>query len=401
MPFFAIYLIVTRVAAIAGSNVLKARKHRKPSLRGGLLAVLFPAASVLLNLVRPSLSDKRKTPEEQKLERSRFSIESKQESLEKRLSRQDKLEKFKERSVAYRVLRPDQWFPETRMRNNAEAIRRIRGDIREEYGIYGLALRRAELSGDERFLSVRMLAGADTYDGMKLDGRPVFRLPFDISRQQEQEIRSLLAQQFGIDPNDDRIFERGTHRAADRGGYGLGWTVLEFDAKEKRITPFGADLPEDIMKKVEKGKEVENSIMEKYGLGRNEHGIVDGLITLTAVGREAVALEMGGVVLAYAVAGSDGKVRAMGTGVDQSDRGSLRVASALNERLKGCMDLSSWVDRALEVVNSSANVRSAVAEGKRKETVGRQLEKRKAMRRSILNAPGRELRKLSGGLKKR
>ena len=141
--------------------------------------------------------------------------------------------------------------------------------------------------------------------------------------------------------------------------------------------------------------------MEKYGLGRNEHGIVDGLITLTAVGREAVALEMGGVVLAYAVAGSDGKVRAMGTGVDQSDRCSLRVASALNERLKGCTDLSSWVDRALEVVNSSANVRSAVAEGKRKETVGRQLEKRKAMRRSILNAPGRELRKLSGGLKKR
>ena len=398
--WYLYFLLATRLASMAGSAFIKNRKNRSLSLRGAMLSLLFPGVAILLNLARPKLPPAGTTPEEQEALNAKFSIDGKQELLERKLSRQDRLEKFRERSFAYKATHPGEWFPEVRIRNNGSDIRNLRNDIREEYAVYGMALRRAEMSGDERFLSVRMLSGADTFEGVALEGRPVFRLPFDISRQQEQEIRSLLAKQYGLDPGDDRFFIRGEHRAADRGGYGRGWSVLEFDAREKTVSAFGADFGDEVAAKVEKGYDLVGGMMQENGLLLNCDGIVEGLVTMTAVGREAVALEMDGVVLAYAVAGQDGRVRATGSGVGGADRGTLRVASALNERLKGCTDMNAWVDRALEIVGSDANLRSALERKKGGDSVRRQLEVRKAMRNSILNASKRELRKLAGGLKR-
>lgn len=391
-----IVMLAMRVAAIAGNRALKARKHRKATLKGGLLAWTFPGLSVLLNLLRPAKADPNLTEEQQAVVDRRFTIDGKKEELEALLSRRDRLELFAGRSFAYRATHPGEWFSEYRMRNLDRMIEGRRADIRSDFEMLGLLQRKAELSGKERFVSVYMDRSCP--EALSSSLKPRLVLPYDITREMAEEIKGVLARQYGLNPNDPESFIQGEHRAADRNGYRNGRTVLEFDAREHVLTPFGAELPDGASAGLARTLGLLDGLAREAGFDRAP-GRIPGLMTLDPLGTEGVAINMNGVTLAYAVAGPDGKVRAMGSGVQPGDRDATRLASRLNEMLKGCPDIGSWIEKASHVVLSDANVASAVQSRERKMTAGRDLERRKALRQSILDAPRRSVRTQLGGLK--
>lgn len=414
-------LLVPLVSVLA-NRALKKRKNYKPSVRGGLLSILVPPVALVLNLLRPSRPAIGRTPEEQEVFNRCFSIDGKKKELDRKLDRRDKLEMFQERSFAYRATHPDQWFSQFRLKNLDKDIRNRKADLRSDYEMLGMMTRKAELSGKERFLSVYM-------DHNGPGGKSQFVLPYDITREQTEEIKSLLARQYGVNPNDSERFVVGEHRAADRNGYKPGQTVLEFDAVEHVISAFGAELSDSALKKINETNgrlmevledrlgdrklkdrksgtpEEDESVEERQGIGigskigKGSRMMADGMLMMEPLGKEAVALSMNGVVLAYAVAGADGKVRAMGNHVSPGDRDGIRFANKLNETLKGCTSIDAWIDKASKIVLSENNVDMAVKSLERRVTARQELRAKKAMRNSILYAPKLDTWKRGRGLK--
>ena len=61
--------------------------------------------------------------------------------------------------------------------------------------------------------------------------------------------------------------------------------------------------------------------------------------------------------------------------------------------------MSEWVDVAAKVVLSDENLQNGIRQRDRRRSVKREVRQRMDMRESILNAPARSLKKLSGGIK--
>lgn len=404
-----IQYIVAPVAASLGVRAIKKYKNIPVSLRSMLLTLFFPPLGIAVNLLRKARPPQGQTPEEQELFNRRFNIDEKKKTLDRLEGRKERLEVYREKDLGYQLTHPFvmyrdprrefpvarmsfMWFPALQARMNVRDVDNLKGDIRTEYEMLGRAQRRLEMSGQERFVSVRMQRGAD--------GTLRFGIPYDASKEVANEIRMLIGAQFGVNPNDVRFLYQSDHRSADMGGIKPGQSLLVFDAKEHRITPFGKELPKDVRKYLNTVIHEQYSALRQAGL--KEDGVVrrDACIRIDPVGKDSVALSYNGVAIAYAVAGEDGKVRAMGHSVSVGDTKGMRLASMANERLKGCLTMNDWVERAAGIVLSPTNINTAREAVGRKETLSRRLKEKRAVRLNILNAPKQAVRKL-GGVKMR
>lgn len=398
--------VVVPLAATGGVAAIKRHKNIPFSLKSLLMTLLFPPLGIVYNLARKARPPKGRTPEEQELFDRRFSVDEKKKTLDRLEGRKERLEVYREKGVGYQLAHPFvmyrdprrdfplprmsfMWFPVLRARLNDRAVENLKGDIRNEYEMLGKAQRRLEMSGLERFVSVRMQRGPD--------GSLRFGIPYDASREVASEIRMLIGAQFGINPNDVRTLYQSEHRSADMGGIKPGQSLLVFDAKEHRVTPFGKELPKDVRKSLNKAIHDQYVALRNAGLADGD-GVVrrDACIRIDPIGKDSVALSYNGVAIAYAVAGEDGKVRAMGNSVGVGDTRGMRLASMANERLAGALTMGDWVERASRIVLSPTNIGIAREAVGRKETFSRRLKEKRAVRLNILNAPKQAVRKLGG-----
>lgn len=386
----AIYLAM-QAASVAGVRAIKKKKNRKPTLRGGLLTVIIPPLSILFNLMRRAKPAEGVTPEEKTAFQQRFAIDTKKGELESMLSRRDRLELFRERSFGYRAVHPGLWFSSTRMENLDRAIGAKREDIKADYTMLGILQKKEEKAGKENYAFVRVEHGRD--------GALRFGLPYDLSPDLAEELRFMLAKRFGLDPDDKEAFFQSEHRCVEKGGLRPDMSLMVFDVKEHAVVPFGTDMSDELMAKVGKVREDSEKMRKDEGYVNAEGEALSGnYITLDPVGRDTVALNMNGVCLAYAVAGEDGKIRTMSHGALPGDRSATRLASRINERLKGAADMGEWIDRAADIVLSYDNLDFALDRRKEKESVRKQLKERKALRQGILNAPKRAVKGLAKSL---
>jgi hypothetical protein len=398
MPFVTfLVLSIAPFASAFGSAALMGRKNagRRATVAAVLLSVFLPPVGILVSLATPRQAVRGRTPEEQAANDKLFQIDNLKAERERMQGRIDRLSMSRERSAAYRVTHPGEWFPAYRMREAQRRIDQITADLRGEYEFLGRLQRRAERSMEDRFMSVRVRRTL-LPDGTELTR---FLLPYDIGRDAEREIRGMLAKRYGIDPDNPAAVLRGEHRASDRKGYAPDTTLLIFDRIEHELSAFGNRLTEEQESLVvEAGRGMEEA-MSECGLDPESDVALSSMMRITPLGEEAVALSVGNVLIAYAVAGRDGQVRMMGSGVSPQDRGGMRLASGVNERLKGCADLSSWIREAGRIVASPANMRLGIEAGRREESFRARLERKRAVRNAIVDAPSKTLKGVAGGLK--
>ncbi len=395
MPLnIALYLaaqIVFPLAGFGGTWALSKRKNRKMSLPKILVSLMFPVIGIAWALVERKRPPQGRTPEEQEVFNARFSVDDKKQKLEKLQSRQDKLSEFKSRSLLYRAGHPLQWFSGSQMKLNERFINRTKGDLVAEYEMLGRAERKASMSGRDRFVAVRKEQGPQG---------PRFGIPYDASKEVANEIKFLIAQQFGVDINNPDTFFQSEHRAADMGGYRPGRSVLAFDTKEHRLTPLGAEMPEEQLKRVKWIMSKQCSRLVKSGLmDPNGARETRDLLTIEPIGKEAVALNYNGVCLAYAVAGPDGVIRTMGHDVKVDDKKGLKMASSLNERFRGVNTIEGWIDKAEKMVMSDSNFESVRLGQEAKRTHKQRIQEKMALRRQMLYAPRASRKSVSKGIK--
>ncbi len=100
-----------------------------------------------------------------------------------------------------------------------------------------------------------------------------------------------------------------------------------------------------------------------------------------------VGITMNGVTLAYAAAGPDGRIRMTGNGVHPDDKNGKRLAAMLNDKLKKCPDMESWIKKAATICLSPSNVQAACEGACRGQKEEKKKSRRIAMRNGILQAP--------------
>lgn len=384
--------IVVPLAGFGGTVALSKRKNRKMTLPKAFVSLMFPVIGIAWSLAERKHPPQGRTPEEQEVFNARFSVDDKKQKLEKLQSRQDKLSEFKSRSLFYRVRHPLQWFSGSQMKLNERFIKRTKGDLVAEYEMLGRAERKANMSGRDRFVAVRKEQGPQ---GLR------FGIPYDASMDVVNEIKFLIAQQFGVDINNPDTFFQSEHRAADMGGYRPGRSVLAFDTKEHRLSPLGAEMPDEQFKRVKRimtqqcKRLVKSGLMESNGARETRD-----LLTIEPIGKESVALNYNGVCLAYAVAGPDGVIRTMGHDVKADDKRGLKMASTLNERFRGVNTIEGWIDKAEKMVMSDSNFESARLGQAANRTHKQRIKEKAALRRQVLYAPRSSRKAVSKGIKK-
>lgn len=388
---YGVYQVVRALVGVVGTSVISKRKNRKNGWLKIVVSALLPPVGILWSLVQKKHPPQGHTPEEQELFNSRFSIEQKKSELERVQKRQDKLGVFHERSLVYKATHPLQWFPGMQMRINDRFIARKQGDIRAEYEMLGRYERKAQMSGRDRFVAVRM---DRTRSGVR------FGIPYDVSKDVANEMKFLLSQRFGVDINDPRVFYQSEHRSADMSGYRPGRTVVVFDTKEHVISPLGAELPPEQLERVKKLNTDQRFRLVQDGLmERNGKYIQDNLLTISPIGNEAVALSFNGVCLAYAVADADGKIRMVGHNVKTDDKKGTQMASSLYERFRGIDTIAGWIDVAEKLVMSDSNIESCRQGQQAKVSARRKLKEHRALRREMLHGPKLSLNTISKGIK--
>lgn len=401
---------VTGIAGVMANRTVKKSKNLPVSLTGGVLSFFFPLVTLGVNALRKARPPRGRDEREQALFDRRFSVDEHKKRIERTLSRSERLGVMRDRALERRermedgrnrgVVRAGMAVTGAAagvlgfLRNRVDRrVDRQQDDLRVQYEMLARTQRIAEESKGERFAGIIMRHDSP-------DGRPRFIFPYDMSREQRFEATVLLANMFGIGPEDKGRFSVGTHRGMETTLYRKDQSMMIFDSKERRVTPLGAEMPEDVMDSVLKVQKRLKGWSDAVILKDHPaYGAPEGLLTMTPVGKEAVALNMNGVTLAFAVAGPDGKVRTMGHAVSSEDRNGMRLASQLNERLKGCVNMSEWVDVAARIVLSDENLQNGIRQRDRRRSVKREVRQRMDMRESILNAPARSLKKLSGGIK--
>ena len=214
------------------------------------------------------------------------------------------------------------------------------------------------------------------------DGTLTFELPYDAGAETLHDIRIALSHDWGVAVNDYFRAQVTEHSSGDfrsigfdpvRPGVGTdvaNHSVFIYDCRKGTVSPAGEPLSPDTIKRVHQAMdEFREKIRSQAGPGCGllDRDVLKGSLTLHTVGLDTVALAFNGIAVAYATAGKDGGIHLTGDDVPVGDRKTLRMASSLNEKLKGCANFGQWVDRAVGLLLSAENVGLAVKAVKRRQ----------------------------------
>lgn len=239
------------------------------------------------------------------------------------------------------------------------------------------------------------------------DGTLSFELPYDAGAEVLNEIRLVLARDWGVELGDYFRARVSEHPSNDFRCIGLGkvrvgmihdtadYSVFVYDRGKGTVGPAGERLSTEIEKKVWKTMDEFKSVSK--GLSGWEGILFDrealkSCLTLHTIGLDTVALAYNGVAVAFATAGRDGGIHLRGDGVPAGDRRTLKVASLLNEQLKGCSSFGEWVNRAAGLVLSADNIRRGAEALGRKAAREQSRERLKASVERIREMPTRKLK---------
>ena len=242
------------------------------------------------------------------------------------------------------------------------------------------------------------------------DGTKRYEVGRDLTPDQLAEIKAQLFNKLEIDVNDPLVFgisSMSNNEIARR--FTANSVPFLFDKKGADLQYVGTPL--DDLKVSKKGKEITvgeyiadvNKNMSRHGLKSPKEAAANGYsggLHLEPLGKTAVALSMDGVVLAYAVAGEDGRVRMQGSDGLRGDYNTRRMSSRLNESLKECESIQEWCEKAKEIVHSRANIESINRGTARKELYEDSVKTRERRRQGIINTPKLDSFKLRSGIKR-
>lgn len=244
------------------------------------------------------------------------------------------------------------------------------------------------------------------------DGTLTFELPYDAGAEVLNEIRLVLARDWGVELGDYFRARVSEHPSNDFRCIGLGevrtgmihdtadYSVFVYDRGKGTVCPAGERLSPEIEKKVWKTmddfKSVSKGLAGRKGILFDREAL-KSCLTLHTIGLDTVALAYNGIAVAYATAGRDGGIHLRGDGVPAGDRRTLKVASLLNEQLKGCSSFGEWVNRAAGLVLSADNIRRGAMALGRKAAREQSRERLIASAKRVLEMP---VRKLKNGTKR-
>lgn len=371
----AIQLVFTLAPAFGAVTLCR---NKNIAGRGAFMRVLVTAMLPPLGLLWTMAS--RKQPP-RSLTESGLAVYNQKERIVKMREKMDRQADVVER------LRMKENPIQRQLRLAEDELVRLKGELADQYIILGTMQRREEQSRTGRMVAIHVKTAED--------GKLRYELPYDLTRDQVNEIKLALAAAYNLNVNDDMHLGTSDRRSYDTNHFGLNESVIVYDMKSGKLRTLGEELSDNVKKQVdfintEQQKNVPELDMTK--------GPKDSL-RMDVISEDAVAISMNGICLAYAVAGEDGKVRQMGNGVANCDRDAIRIAGRLNEQLKGCMSIGEWVSKAGDIINSPANL-EAVRQGVRKgEAVQLKKAERYKARQGILNAPKQAVRNLDSGIK--
>lgn len=339
-----------------------------------LFATLFPFPGLLWVLFsknrRKGLSSDGKAVVD-----SQYVIDNTKLKLERQERRVKRLRNSRGLFAKQRLLRAD--------RN----LDRTKTELQELYLTYGAAKRRAVSAHVERFLAVRV-------DRLS-DGTLRFNLPYDMTRQQLQDLKQLIAKQYGVDTGDIEKVMVTMNRGTDFAYFGTDKFTLVYDTQKNTLNRLGKDIDKTVIDSI---KLVNDEFTRRVPKIDDIELERQGCLRMAVLGPDSVALSMNGVVLAYAICGEDGVIRLRGTDVVPGDRNAMRIAGRLQESLKDCTSIQQWVERAGDICLSSLNVKNArlaVEDDKRRKF---SKAERKKEEKGLLVAPGVNFAKVARGI---
>ena len=409
--FALIFSLALPITSVIGGSVIENRKNANRGNRfirliRRVTTFVFPPFGILWSLAMKKRPVQGNTPEEQAVFNGRFNVERKKEALERMESRRDRLELFKKRSLIGKVIRPGLWLPDVQSRWIADRISIKRTDIRSEYEMLGRSELKAGMTQKARFAFVRMeevplserevaelLKSGKTQEEVNAMSKFRFGIPYDLPDDKKDELKALICEKYGVDIFDKEAFYISGHRAGELSGYKAGVANVCFDTKEHNVSLLGVPLDEEVSKKISK---LESDVKEIcYG---ETPARDSGMLVVERCGVDSVCIGMNGIPIAYAVAGENGSIRTSAISDAGLNRLGGKFANRIYDSLSTAGNMSEWIDRASDLVLSSANIR-LVREGLEKDRSLRQeLKHRKAVRNNILRAPKQTLRTLKNSI---
>ena len=245
------------------------------------------------------------------------------------------------------------------------------------------------------------------------DGTLTFELPYDAGAEVLNEMRIALSRDWAVAVGDLSRARVTEHRSNDFQSISIGIprtgmdkdiadsTVFVYDRTKGTVQPAGERVSPDVEKKIFTAVDgFRERVRKKAGvndvfLGQDD---MKGFITLHRLGLDTVALAFNGIAVAYATAGRDGGIHVKGDDAPAGDRKALKVANDICEKLGKCRNFGEWIDKAVEILLSPENIRSASETLERKAMLERSRSRRKELARKIMEAPASALKK--GAFKK-
>lgn len=216
------------------------------------------------------------------------------------------------------------------------------------------------------------------------DGTLTFELPYDAGAEVLNEMRIALSRDWAVAVGDLSRARVTEHRSNDFQSISIGIprtgmdkdivdsTVFVYERDKGKVRPAGEQLTSETINKIYQARE-EFQDMAREQAGKS-HIIPDrddmkAFITLHTLGLDTVALAFNGVAIAYATASPDGGIHMKGDDVPVGDKKALKMASAVQEKLSDCRNFGQWLDRAIEILHSPANVQDFAKSLERKATL--------------------------------
>lgn len=246
------------------------------------------------------------------------------------------------------------------------------------------------------------------------DGGFRYEVGYDLNEGQLNDIKTALAKEFGVNVDDPKQFAISSERNAKLGNmFGSGREGLFFDKKDGVFQTTGADL-DGLKVSSGKGKsetevsvsdfvENANNSLHKKGLSSPKEAAklgYPGGLHMEVLGNTAVSISMGGVALAYAVAGEDGKLRLQGTDGLEGGLKQKKLVNYLNRQLKDAQTIQEWCNKAKDIIATPENI-DAINKGIADKTFMKDSVKhRKNMRKKIMNVNPDNVKSITKGLKR-
>ena len=240
------------------------------------------------------------------------------------------------------------------------------------------------------------------------DGTLTFELPYDAGAEVLNEMRIALSRDWAVAVGDLSRACVTEHRSNDFQAISIGIprtgmdkdvadsTVFVYDRTKGTVQPAGERVSPDVEKKMYTAVDgFRERVREKARVNDVflDQDDMKGFLTLHKLGLDTVALAYNGVAVAYATAGRDGGIHVKGDSVPVGDRKTLKVASSVNGELGRCRNFGEWIDKAIEILLSPDNIRTASETLERKALLVRSRSRMKEMARRIMETPANVLKK--------